>query len=56
MKSKLILLLLFEVAFKMYAQFPENTYPSSNNQYYWKNRKPYEGYWQQDVIIPLKQL
>lgn len=53
MKSKLILLLLFEVAFKMYAQFPENTYPSSNNKHYWKNRKPYEGYWQQDVYYKI---
>ncbi|MCB9261579.1 MAG: M1 family metallopeptidase [Flavobacteriales bacterium] len=24
-------------------------YQSSSNQYYWKNRKPFEGYWQQDV-------
>lgn len=31
------------------AQFPENTYQSADNQYYWKNRKPFDGYWQQDV-------
>jgi aminopeptidase N len=24
-------------------------YRSSSNKYYWKNRKPFEGYWQQDV-------
>jgi aminopeptidase N len=26
-----------------------NTYQSSSNKHYWKNNKPYEGYWQQDV-------
>jgi aminopeptidase N len=36
-------------AFNTFAQFPENTFQSAQNQYYWKNRKPYEGYWQQDV-------
>jgi len=29
--------------------FPNNPYPSPNNPHYWKNKKPYEGYWQQDV-------
>lgn len=29
--------------------FPNNPYPSPNNSHYWKNKKPYEGYWQQDV-------
>jgi len=28
---------------------PENNYQSKNNPYYWKNRPPFEGYWQQDV-------
>ena len=27
----------------------DNEYQSNENQYYWKNRKPHEGYWQQDV-------
>jgi hypothetical protein len=36
-----------------FAQFPENTYQSAGNQYYWKNRKPYEGYWQQDVYYKM---
>lgn len=26
-----------------------NQYRSPSNPHYWKNRKPYEGYWQQDV-------
>ncbi len=26
-----------------------NLYQSKENSYYWKNKKPYEGYWQQDV-------
>ena len=29
-------------------------YRSSTNQLYWKNRKPYEGYWQQDVHYNLE--
>lgn len=29
-------------------------YRSSSNPYYWKNRKPYEGYWQQDVAYKIR--
>ena len=29
-------------------------YRSANNPYYWKNRKPFEGYWQQDVEYKIK--
>ncbi|MFN8298046.1 MAG: M1 family metallopeptidase [Chitinophagales bacterium] len=28
---------------------PDNNYRSANNPYYWKNRLPFTGYWQQDV-------
>lgn len=28
---------------------PPDTYRNSDNPHYWKNRKPVEGYWQQDV-------
>lgn len=28
---------------------PPNTYRNADNPYYWKNRPPYDGYWQQDV-------
>ena len=31
-----------------------NTYRSQNNPYYWKNRMPYPGYWQQDVYYNIK--
>jgi hypothetical protein len=44
-----VITLLITFAVNAFAQFPENTYQSTNNKYYWKNRKPYEGYWQQDV-------
>lgn len=29
-------------------------YRSADNPYYWKNRKPFEGYWQQDVEYKIK--
>ena len=29
-------------------------YRSASNPYYWKNRKPFEGYWQQDVHYIIK--
>ena len=31
------------------AQLNDNAYRSSNNKYYWQNRKPDAAYWQQDV-------
>jgi aminopeptidase N len=31
-----------------------NLYRTAENPYYWKNRKPYEGYWQQDVHYKIK--
>ena len=31
------------------ALHPPDTYASPNNPYYWKNRPPHAGYWQQDV-------
>lgn len=39
----------FFIHFTANAQFPETSYQSPSNPYYWKNRKPFEGYWQQDV-------
>ncbi len=30
-------------------KFPADNYRSPANQYYWKNRPPFQGYWQQDV-------
>jgi hypothetical protein len=43
---KLLLPLLF-ISISAFGQ--DFAYQSSDNPYYWKNRKPYEGYWQQDV-------
>ncbi|MCE9540550.1 MAG: M1 family metallopeptidase [Bacteroidetes bacterium] len=48
-KSKLLTFILIAFAISTFGQFPQNTYQSASNKYYWKNRKPYEGYWQQDV-------
>lgn len=31
-----------------------NTYRNADNPYYWKNRKPYEGYWQQDTYYQIQ--
>ncbi len=47
--KKYCLFLLLAGASSVYAQFPVNTYQHAENALYWKNRKPVEGYWQQDV-------
>ncbi|MGE0569066.1 MAG: hypothetical protein AB7O73_14095, partial [Bacteroidia bacterium] len=36
------------------AQTEYQDYRSATNKLYWKNRKPYEGYWQQDVHYNIK--
>jgi aminopeptidase N len=37
------------------AIFAQNKpYRDASNPYYWKNRKPYDGYWQQDVAYTIK--
>ena len=51
LRSFLLLLLLCAPAF---AQENNNIYRGTNNQLYWKNRKPFEGYWQQDVYYNIK--
>ncbi|NPA33512.1 MAG: M1 family metallopeptidase [Chlorobi bacterium] len=33
---------------------PPNTYRSKCNPHYWKNRKPYSDYWQQDVYYKIR--
>ncbi len=53
MKLKLTILLLTAFTFNTFAQFPANKYQSASNQYYWKNRKPYDGYWQQDIYYKI---
>ena len=42
----------FLVSLVSVAQLSE--YRSASNPYYWKNRKPFDGYWQQDVHYTIK--
>jgi hypothetical protein len=35
---------------------PPNSYNTASNPNYWKNKMPYEGYWQQDVHYTIKAL
>lgn len=53
-KIYLISLLLIVCSIGSFAQFPANTYQTEKNKHYWKARKPYEGYWQQDVHYTIK--
>lgn len=53
MKSILSTLFLVVITSAAVAQFPENTYRSASNPYYWKNRMPDGAYWQQDVYYKL---
>ncbi len=55
--KKLLFLLFFTSSFSLSAfsqNLPPNTYRSASNPYYWKNRKPFEGYWQQDVHYKIR--
>ena len=54
MKSKFILLAILFFTLKIYSQQSASTYQSKANKNYWKNKKPYEGYWQQDVSYKIK--
>ncbi|MFL5764364.1 MAG: M1 family aminopeptidase [Bacteroidia bacterium] len=47
--KKLLIAFTLLYCSQLFAQFPESNFQSATNIYYWKNRKPYEGYWQQDV-------
>ena len=54
MRTLLLLFLLPLLSCALFAQrydpiHPPNTFRNADNPYYWKNRPPYEGYWQQDV-------
>ena len=50
MKNKFLILFLFcLISFANFAQNEFLGYRSFSNPFYWKNKKPYEGYWQQDV-------
>lgn len=52
MKKRILIFCALLISLGGFAQ--ENVYRSANNPYYWKNRKPYEGYWQQDVHYRIK--
>ncbi|MES2779000.1 MAG: M1 family metallopeptidase [Bacteroidota bacterium] len=53
MKTKIYLLLIS--IFGVYNGFTQNKpYRDASNSHYWKNRKPFEGYWQQDVAYTIK--
>ena len=58
--KKILLLLTLVLSFNLFSQEDEtylkydplnkpNTYNIPDNPNYWKNKMPYEGYWQQDV-------
>ncbi|MBI2722653.1 MAG: M1 family metallopeptidase [Bacteroidetes bacterium] len=51
-----LLFSIFFVAFisTLFSQTEYIDYRSSTNPLYWKNRKPFEGYWQQDVHYNIK--
>jgi hypothetical protein len=49
-----ILLAGFIISSSAFAQPDNSWFRSSDNQLYWKNRKPFEGYWQQDVHYTIK--
>ena len=50
MKKIILALLLLVFVVNTNAQDPNTSvYQSKTNEHYWKNSKPYEGYWQQDV-------
>ena len=47
--------ILFDVIEQRFdALHPPDTFRNADNPYYWKNRPPYEGYWQQDVHYRIK--
>ena len=55
MKKLIIIVLAFLTSF-INAQtynFPADNYRTTQNRYYWKNRPPFKGYWQQDVHYKL---
>ena len=59
MKLKLSLLFLAIIFFGNEFSFGQNNlnannFRSSENPFYWKNRKPFEGYWQQDIYCSIK--
>lgn len=54
MRKLSLLLFLVSLSGLAFSQADTNSYRSPSNPFYWKNRKPYEGYWQQDVHYTIK--
>ena len=52
--SHIVLLLTVLLPLYCFSQTEYADYRSATNPHYWKNRKPYEGYWQQDVHYSIK--
>lgn len=53
-KLTLFLLSLFMLNVAAAQVADTNSYRSLSNPFYWKNKKPHEGYWQQDVHYTIK--
>jgi len=49
-----LMLLLNSLSAQLLPWAKGNTYRSADNPMYWKNKKPYEDYWQQDVYYQIK--
>lgn len=47
--SLVLLCIVIPIKAQLLDWAPEINYRSADNKLYWKNKKPYEGYWQQDV-------
>ncbi len=54
MRYVYVLLLLIGYSSASFAQLPINTYRSSSNPLYWKNKRPDAAYWQQDVYYNIE--
>lgn len=52
--STFLVLIIILGPFIVFSQTEYVDYRSSTNPLYWKNRKPFEGYWQQDVHYNIK--
>src|ERR1051326_4430943 len=51
--KRTVLLLIFNLSFLIF-NYAQTAYRSPGNSQYWKNKKPFEGYWQQDVNYRIK--
>lgn len=54
MKTLTGFLLCLWVSLGWAGTFPPDSFRTSSNPWYWKNRKPYPDYWQQDVYYRIK--